>query len=493
VANRWDSWIPGQWPGVDEAWLWEVIPPLGRCFIGDWVRYMAPLTQGNMAYHTAVAISAMSSFVPISIFFPNGDRLRANVYFLLVGDSTISKKTHSIKTMGDIFGEVAPSRLLGLNLSSPEGIIEEITISGQRISFMSEGSDMIQNTVEGYAKTLRSMLNTLYDCSQVTRTTLSGKKKNKDQVLTQKDPRYSLVMGCTPADLESYTYKFDWRGGFIPRFCLVYAKPGRVMEGAGTNDKLRNEMVTLLTRLNFYFSHGGGNGMTVGPCMGFTREAMERYLMWVRAHPTSEMLLDDGERACVSRSEGTAIKSAMILRFDRLIYDFICADPKGSVEGLKAALQEPWYVETEDVEFGCRMGDIHQMSARHLIRSIGETEDSRLFRKITIFLKDGPQPLFEIYRKLALNEKKAESILKSMESMRCVIRIGPSALNGVAAIRDPRYYLIDSIPKECVEEFTVMVNSSMHLLSWDTFLTHTPLQVYELLKSGTLKAAGTGA
>ena len=98
----------------------DCYPKIG--FIPLYLEYARPLTEARDQFHLASALSVLSAAYERRIFIEEGSRIHPNLYTAILGHSSASKKSTSIKLGLDLMEDVFPERLSLSNSFTPEGL-----------------------------------------------------------------------------------------------------------------------------------------------------------------------------------------------------------------------------------------------------------------------------------------------------------------------------------------------------------------------------------
>ena len=401
----------------DEAVRQFALPPHG--FVRSWVEYMLPITDAPLVYHLGTALGVVSTLIPASVILPDGDELPPNLFTMLVGPSTKSRKTHAIAEGRKALERVAAHKLMNDD-GSGEGFADAILANSQRLIVSEEGGMFLQHTMTGtYASSLRSRLTAAADCSPVERHT--SKRAGKGAVGTldakrEPNPRVGFLMGCTPTHLEEHTFKLDWEGGFLSRFLILHSRRQREMPKALLDVEGRVRMDRYLAAF--------AKVASVGACAGMNTEAETYYQAWQRRHSAgaNSSNVPSEVEGVLERAQRHVRKVSLILAYDRHVSR--CGQDPSRMDSL---IEQPWSVDLDDVRVGCALGDFHAASVLHLRRNVSEHAEGQFMRKIRNFVADSEtktRTFREIVKKMDRNYKTVAQALDTLCISGGLVRVG---------------------------------------------------------------------
>ena len=195
-------------------------------YIRDYVAYATKCTDAHPLYHiisaSAVATTAVSSHLDL---YHHDEMHPLHMFFLIVGLSSESRKTSSIKRAVRVADPVlnqfsqTGSRVWWPQVSSPEGIIEELSAEPTRLMCLSEWTDMHRLASQGgYWKHANEFWNNVYDATDVHRV------KAKGVAISVKRPRVTILGASTPSLIEDATTRVDWLAGKLARYLIAPAE-----------------------------------------------------------------------------------------------------------------------------------------------------------------------------------------------------------------------------------------------------------------------------
>jgi hypothetical protein len=234
------------------VWDWRsyerFVPPTG--YIRDYLEYACQCTDAPPLYHILSGTAIVSGAIAphLDLVFQN-EVHPLHIFVLIIGNSSESRKTSAIKravkVAEPIFGKVSHrgERLWWPQVSSPEGIMEDLSKEPNRIVLLSEWTEIHRLASKGgYWQHAQEFWNLLYDANDAHRT------RSKVKVTIAR-PRVTVLGASTPGLVGHATTPVDWEGGKLARYligCMV-RPPDMEMDAAVDHP---NMVATLRGRLD---------------------------------------------------------------------------------------------------------------------------------------------------------------------------------------------------------------------------------------------------
>jgi len=171
------------------------------------------LTEARDQFHLATALAVLSIAYERRIYIQESSPIFANLYLAIVGYSSASKKSTSIRIGLKLLKNIFPERTSLTNLFTPEGLQSAFEEYPRQLIEIDElGGFLGQVSKKSFMSGTTDILNSLYDCPSHFRKRLAEKTLEFD------DP-YPVVICGSPfrwlADEANSTLK---EGGFLARF-----------------------------------------------------------------------------------------------------------------------------------------------------------------------------------------------------------------------------------------------------------------------------------
>jgi hypothetical protein len=191
-----------------------------ECFIERFQSWASSRTDAPREFHIGGALMALSTALSEKVVVGTafGD-VRPNVWVMLISDSTISRKTTSMRLAMEIADGAGIDSLLATD-GSIEGLLTELQARDGRTSMFMR--DEFTSLVAGakkkdYMSGLLSDLCGLYDGSRI-------KRRLRKEIIEAKRPIFLLFAGGVESKLLELLGHEDITSGFIPRFLPIFGR-----------------------------------------------------------------------------------------------------------------------------------------------------------------------------------------------------------------------------------------------------------------------------
>lgn len=248
-------------------------------FIKKYVEHWKNANDAYIDYHYATALALLSAGANriLSVKTKNIGDIRSNIWLMLLGKSSFSRKSTAIKP-GLNFAQ-SSNHLMELPGSfTPESLLEVLSDNEKRYHFKDEaGQILVSLNQKAYMTELRDMLCQLYDGTPFRRV-LRSKQGIKTEFCAD-EPYLTLEWATTPENFINSTSSIDVMSGFLFRFLPVFPQyPKKTMgielgnvEFNWNEISLRNEYNSLVDFINSF------KIIEMVP----SAEAMEKYNDWM--------------------------------------------------------------------------------------------------------------------------------------------------------------------------------------------------------------------
>lgn len=385
-----------------------------RGWLRQYVDYATSITDAHIAYHIAAGLSVLSQTLPISFIIPAG-RIRGNVYAMIVGPSTKSRKTTAVRIAQDILRRANPQTIMA-RPGSEERFVDSLVENPQQILFVGEGGVFFGGMENGYLRALKDRITDVYDCQPQARETVSG-RKGRSENRVQENPRFSLLIAIADAYLEAHTSDEDWHTGMLARFFTVYAQRERTRPQIGVSDAEEERLANILKT---YMAFGSGEGRDAfggAPpvCLGFDDEAQRMWEVWFAAK--DKIVGARTVEATIERSQDMAWKIAGLLAWD---YG-------------QARSGRDWYITADVLKPALAITELHIASAIEIGDTLSTDRDMRIMRRVFQAVDETPTPISKILRRAKVTNRVGDEMLNSLARQRRIELC--DALDGDRAFR----------------------------------------------------------
>ena len=230
-------------------------------FLSRWISYAASRTDAAHEYHEAAALVLLASATPTvrARLAPYPHGLPTNLFVLLVGDSTTSRKSTSKDLSRDVQYRALPGSLSPDHFS-PEAFVEHMAgrANDATTLFVDEFGELLEKLHHAkHMAGLRGFLMTIYAGPEEYEYRRHSKRGKDGTRIEDSDrligPHLSILGATTPAVFEFLTER-DVTSGLLPRFAIIMpeSKPARrpFHEVSDGLEQQRNELVTHVGRLH---------------------------------------------------------------------------------------------------------------------------------------------------------------------------------------------------------------------------------------------------
>jgi hypothetical protein len=205
-----------------------------RSFIDDYVDWATSKTDGALSYQIASAFTVLSCvFSDVGYAVPKYGRMGLNLWFMVLGETTLTRKSTSRNLMLRTIREFEKYSGYQIDIGSdatPEGVTSILSERDGKTSLLhrDEVQGMFKDFMnKTYMASAAERFTELYD-GHVPVVIRSGKGKSQTERATTNFVMYLMGIGSKTADVLTTEY---FRSGFLARFIYVTAKtPERTRE-----------------------------------------------------------------------------------------------------------------------------------------------------------------------------------------------------------------------------------------------------------------------
>lgn len=337
----------------------------GPGYIGRYVDYAAGRTDAPLSFHTAAAVAQLAAVAgpSLELRIATGT-VRTNLWIVLLAESTVYRKSTSLKFGRDILSAAAPQRLLPTDYT-PEGLLREFSTlpDGAALFVKDEFGGFQEEFRKRYMRGILQNLIRLHD--------------GEDAEVRRFGERYAVsrpwfsIFGASVTNAFLATLPQGAKtNGYLYRFLPVLPHGVQQRRPVGYRTEAVDREQTALSEYlqSMYEKLGTGTR-----CVNLADDGLVRWNDW-----TAELEREYGGTeidAAVSRVSHAALKTAMAVELE-------CIEPNDLPEtelsvsraSLEWAIQ--WVTE--------RLNDFQDIQARHTARRPrDETSETRILRYVT--------------------------------------------------------------------------------------------------------------
>jgi len=335
-------------------------------FIERYVDWAKQVGDAAVQYHEAGAFTALSTLLAGSVrLLTRYGSIQPNLWFMILADTTLTRKSTALDLAMDIVLEINPDLLLATD-GSVEGFMQALsTRPGQVSLFLRDEFTgfMDQMGKKDYMSGMKEFLTKMYDGR-------TQKRLLRKEEITIRDPRVILFAGGIKTKMQRIVDTEDVESGFLPRFIFITAEsdPSKVRPlgpPEPMNISGRERILAELRQIAAAHQHTEPV-MFKGKVVGVREVPVEVQMSeraWSRYNEVEQTLtqlgVDSGEELRVImvpmyvRLATSILKSAMLLAASRCL------------EGIVV-------VEEKDIIRAAMYGDIWRRYAQDIIVNIGK-------------------------------------------------------------------------------------------------------------------------
>lgn len=381
---------------ISESEVWNALPNHG--FLRSYVEYASQCTDANIAYHLASGLTMLTQAVPLDYCVPYASPLWGNLFALIVGDSSKSRKTAAINIARRIMHDAVPGSV-GEVPGSQEGLYESLRSQQRQVIVYGEFGEFLAKAEEGYLMALKTAYTNLWDAIPIGRALANSRKGPVN------DPRLSLLCGVATDLLERHTEQADWTGGFLARFLTFFGEPEREFATPPIDDAQKRQAMTQ------WLKQLSAPSNPPGPCLWLDAQGQQMWNDWYEAMRPQRTGANRRVAAACSRATSNAAKVALLLAWD--------------IGNARSG--QPWYVGPAELESALKIADLHLKSVIELGERVTGSRDMRDRATVLRHISDIPTPLGYVIKQSELLKRRVMELLDTLSEERTVMR---STVNG---------------------------------------------------------------
>lgn len=285
-------------------------------FLAQWITYASGRTDAAHEFHEAAGLCLLAGATPRIRArlapYPNG--LSTNLYALLIGASTTSRKSTSKDLARDVQARALPGSLCADHFS-PEGFVEAMAgrPNDSTSLYVDEFSELLDKLHHAkHMAGLRGLLLTVYAGDDYTYRRHSKRSKNGERVDDEDvlEGPHLTILGATTPVVFNLLNESDVTCGLLPRFAIVMpeSKPPRraFYEVGGDTERQRSSLVAWLHRLHEWSTKEQR-------VVRFDEGVLERLDTFAESVEKTATNRPEGARAMLQRLMPMAVKVAMLI------------------------------------------------------------------------------------------------------------------------------------------------------------------------------------
>lgn len=225
-------------------------------FVQQYIEYRQETSDAPLEYAEALALGVLSAVVGPRLRIPLRTEpvpLNTSLYILLLGPSSVYRKSNSLKHAELLAEEVVPAAMMSTP-GSPEGFVQDMGLHWETGALWMEDefASTFQRFRKPYYADIRGWLLRMYDGFSISRRNRTKKTKAGDvsDVDVVRNPALTMLTGATPERLAEVSTRDDVEDGFWPRWIAVWpqSRPPFQLIGPPSNKAvgLRNTLRNVL-------------------------------------------------------------------------------------------------------------------------------------------------------------------------------------------------------------------------------------------------------
>lgn len=184
-------------------------------FLTLYKEFAEEITDCPPNYHDYVAITAVGIMLGNQCYLPFGDtRIYPNIWLILLGDSSYSRKTTAMNIGKRLLSEASPERIYP-NEFSQERIQALLENRPAGCFFFSEFLTLMGLLQRDYMAGTKSFLADLFDSP------FTYRRETQEKTIKIEHPAISIMSATTHSWFTDKLKESDVAGGFLPRFIMV--------------------------------------------------------------------------------------------------------------------------------------------------------------------------------------------------------------------------------------------------------------------------------
>lgn len=370
-----------------------------------------PTTDAYPDFITAAGIWAVSAVVARrAVVEANGQEFQLNTWFMLLGQSTTSRKSTVInavdKFVVDLFpqgtgkGEYLMNPCPRLDDDwSPQSLVEMLDYESgsQKWLCIDEAARLLADFERTYMSGAKDFLCKIYDGTDHKRQLRTGKRKDAKTEFHVKKPYLPLLAATTPDAFSAHVSPLDLKSGWMVRFLFVHPRGGKTFMPIGEYIPPSDETAVLIER--FRELNGVLSGFSVDSPLKLrlSPDAITAFAEWQRDVEKLLVRLND---ETVASAYGRLIVYAMKLAG---LYTLADADLKGRSDTgvveiparhIQTAIEQidgyflPMFVDTAELVERNHTQNLQTVILGHLRAAGGALTQRDLMRKTRVKIRD---------------------------------------------------------------------------------------------------------
>lgn len=192
---------------------------MAQDFLTLYKDFAESVTDAHPNYHDFVGIATVGITLGNNCYLPFGDtRIYPNIWLILLGDSSFSRKTTALNIGKRLLSEVNPSKIYP-NEFSQEKIQALLEVRPSGCFYFSEFLSLMGLLSRDYMVGAKGFLADIFDAPY------SYTRETGSKTINIKYPAVSILSATTQSWFTEKMKESDVQGGFLPRFLMILPRP----------------------------------------------------------------------------------------------------------------------------------------------------------------------------------------------------------------------------------------------------------------------------
>ena len=383
-------------------------------FLDTYREWATEITDASPEYHDLCILIVLSAIVtPFLRIDSDAGDISPNLYGLLIGESTLTRKTTAMGHALALLREMDPDIVVAADATS-EGLLRRLADRPGTSSLFhkDEVSGMFFSMMrKEYMAGFQETLTALYDAGPGFTRLLSKGSYTVD------NPNFLMLCGGTPDRIYASTNESSITSGFLPRFLVVRGEPPEKMRrlGPSRETNIAKRAVILNKLSDLYEDYGTQvvqriNGIQMKQSPKYTARLTQE--AWDANGDFQEMFINSARQSLVpnlalptfDRLSRSMLKMSAIFAATKQRPGEFASDKPSIIVDADDVLNAAWYVQ--------RWGK-HSVN---LAINSGKSADEREVERIHEYVQNKPGVLrSELFKSLHLRAREGEMLMQTLE------------------------------------------------------------------------------
>lgn len=376
-------------------------------YLNDYLSAALDSTDGPQIYHIWGGYMTVASYMAKRVWVQRGfEKIYPNLYCVLIGESTVFRKTTALRFSRRIIQYLAPQLVMADDFSY-EGLFNSLCETGAGTLYFEEFENLMSKVSRESMSQLKGFLTSAYDVPPSLKKSLVRDRKKKDveadlqgkktEETKVQEPYLCIFSATTLEWMTKRLTEDDFRSGFMARWIFIPAswddvRPEMPHPPALPLERLQaiQESIKLMGNL-----HGE---------------------LVIADQPDYDEYYYEFSSLYTPREEGSPVDKVLGPYFDRLktvalklsmIHHIIKCDGTNAIQ-------------PDSIEFGWKCA---AWLARQVIKLKGQmafSDNHRNYMRVTELLSEGPKTRSQLYRAINMKGYELGNLLSNLESDRVI-------------------------------------------------------------------------